>query len=176
MLGYIQQDQSTITASAATWLASEPCLASVFHKRLTLFLSRSVVSRNLHSSYWPAILRSNPTASAGQHKRVELLVWLTPIAKILLALAAILTSLGLYDSIVLRREPEPQSFHYAQDTSVLDFGTMPRLNFAINRRCGGYPFWACPGNKVNVSESEWTEDTPIFTAGCERMRPTPRVN
>ncbi|RSL40378.1 hypothetical protein CEP54_016133 [Fusarium duplospermum] len=136
-------------------LASEPCLASVFHKRLTLFLSRSVVSRSLHSSYWPAILRSNPTASAGQHKRVELLVWLTPIAKILLALAAILTPLGLYDSIVLSREPEPQSFHYAQDTSVLGFGTMPRLDFGINRRCGGYPFWACPGNKVNVSEKHF---------------------
>ncbi|KAM6513478.1 hypothetical protein FALCPG4_015893 [Fusarium falciforme] len=63
---------------------------------------------------------------------------------------------------------------------------MPRLDLGFNRLCGGYPFWACPGSKVNVSESEWTEDTPwesydmsiprvvrdIFTSGLEHFNPS----
>lgn len=151
-----------------------------------MILRRSLVARNLHSSWWPYVLRADSTAMLGQPKRVRLLSSLTPIAKILLAITAVLTPLGFYESIVRAGSPEPQPFGYVQDTSGLGLGTMPRPDLGPNRFCGGYPFWACPGAKVNVSESEWTEDTiwesynlsipqkvrEIFSSGRELFGPS----
>ena len=123
--------------------------------------------------------------SAGRPGWPGRLVWLTPIARTLLAIAAVVTPQGLYETIVVASQPEPRSFDYALDVSVLGAGTMPRSDLGFNRYCGGYPFWACPGAKLesSISESEWNETTEweyydtriprivdeIFTSGLQQF-------
>jgi hypothetical protein len=77
----------------------------------------------------------------------------------LIAVAAIVTPLGLYEGIV----PEPTSdsipFHYIRDTTPMGYGTPPRTDTTWNRICGSLITIPCPSdnNVANVSQSLFYE-------------------
>jgi hypothetical protein len=59
----------------------------------------SVVGRQLHSSFWPILLGSDTAASHGVRTTVTFVIWLRPLALILLAISAVVTPLGLSDFV-----------------------------------------------------------------------------
>jgi hypothetical protein len=83
---------------------------------------RSVIQRTIHSSPWPTLLRSDTAATIGVQKRVKLVTWLQTLMKILIAVAAIVTPLGLYDDVVRDSTTTIEAFHYVRDPSPMGIG------------------------------------------------------
>ncbi|PKX99511.1 uncharacterized protein P174DRAFT_383269 [Aspergillus novofumigatus IBT 16806] len=126
LLGFLKSSQPTFSAS--TW---------------------SALARELHSSYWPTILRTDSSASGGY--AVSVVSWSRTGAKILTALAAIVTPLGLYQDIVAQ-EPISAQFHYLEDRSVFGKNTPPRnADIRFSRICGGFGPMICPGSPGNTT-------------------------
>lgn len=121
----------------------------------------SVVGRALHSSYWPQILRSDTSTSDSIDRRIKFLILLRPLALLVVTAAAIVTPLGLYDSILPGRSPQQVPFSYVSDLSPMGYGTPPRSDLGFNRWCGyAFPV-VCPGSDTVISYSR--NDT-TFTA------------
>lgn len=77
---------------------------------------------------------------------------LRPAMIALVGIAAVVTPLGLYETIEPVRNLTQQPFHYVQDTSPLGLGTPPRTNATWSRKCGSFggPV-ACPHSANNVT-------------------------
>ena len=85
-------------------------------------------------------------------KQVLWVTYLTPLALALLALAGILTPMGLHEVIV----PGPamsKRFEHLKDPSPLGYGTPPRSDLGLSRRCGGETLTRCPGSDVVIIPS-----------------------
>ncbi|CAI7641700.1 unnamed protein product [Penicillium pancosmium] len=123
-----------------------PIILLGFFKSSTAKLSAttwSALAAELYSSYWPTILRAD--SSGSKSSAVSVVSWSKTAAKILTAVAAILTPLGLYQEIVAQA-PVPAQFHYLEDTSVFGKSTPPRnKNIQFSRICGDYGPMICPG-------------------------------
>ncbi|KAF4221541.1 hypothetical protein CNMCM5878_008789 [Aspergillus fumigatiaffinis] len=137
LLGFLKS--STATLSAVTW---------------------SVLARELHSSYWPTILRTDTSATSDVYRPVVVISWLRTGAKILAAVAAVVTPLGLYQDVV-PQSPESAQFHYIKDKSLFGEATPPRdANFRFSRTCGGWAPVACPNSYANITttgnDTTWT--------------------
>lgn len=126
-------------------------------------MHRSVLAKEIHSSYWPTILRTDSSASSGVYKAVTVISWLGTAAKILTAIAAVVTPLGLYQTIV-PQSPTTSTFHYVEDTSAFGDGTPPRdENTRFSRVCGGWGPVVCPNSPGNIS---WlTNATSTYVSG-----------
>lgn len=70
---------------------------------------------------------------------------------ILVAIAAIVTPMGLYESIVASTTPTPSAFHYVEDDSPFGQGTPPRTDTTWSRFCGARTLVACPNSFSNVT-------------------------
>lgn len=164
-LGVLREHEGTIEATSSTW---------------------SKVATLLHTSYWPTLLNANSVSASGVSRRIDVVSWLTPTVKVLLSITAVVTPLGLSQVIALSDTPTMTLFQYARDPSGFGQGAIPRSDLGFNRNCGGYPFWACPGKVVNVSEAQYTESTrwlsndiriprevyDVFTSGMKDLSPT----
>jgi hypothetical protein len=75
---------------------------------------------------------------------------------VLIAVAAIVTPLGLYEGIEPGGDPAPQTFHYIQDLSTFGFGTPPRTNETgvWARICGFNLPYVCPNSPNKLFEFE----------------------
>jgi hypothetical protein len=65
---------------------------------------------------------------------------------VLIAVAGVVTPLGLYEALVQADNIQPQ-FQYINDTSPFGYGTPPRNNYSFTRTCadrGGFGFIPCP--------------------------------
>ena len=85
---------------------------------------------------------------------------------VLVAVAAIVTPLGLYEGIIADANPTSTEFHYIQDISPIGFGTPPRdANNTWSRICVGLPEVPCPNdyNNAVVVENETSLDI-IYTS------------
>ena len=105
------------------------------------------MGRTLHSSYWATLLRADTSASYGVTTSVKLINRLKPFALGLVAVAAVVTPLGLYDAI------DPGSttstaFQYAHDLSPFGYGTPPRSKLGFSRICGEMLLAPCPSSDV----------------------------
>lgn len=112
------------------------------------------MARSIQGSWWPTILQSDATATRGVRWRIVLLSWLGTAGLALLAMASIVTPLGLSDSIRPRRTATATAtaFRYVTDPSAFGLGTPPRpVNPFFSRRCGDrVRSRDCPGRSSRV--------------------------
>jgi len=114
---------------------------------------RSVIGTQLHSSLWPSLLRTDSTASTGVLSSVRITRWITLFTALLVAVAAIVTPLGLYEDILPESRTTLQQFHYIADTGIFGEGTMQRNNsIGWSRICGGFAPFACPDSDSVVNQ------------------------
>ncbi|KAH8700398.1 hypothetical protein BGW36DRAFT_292361 [Talaromyces proteolyticus] len=123
---------STSTASAVTWCVS-------------------VVGRSLHSSWWPFLVHADSAVMRGVPLYIVIMTRLKAALVLLTSVAAIVTPLGLYQSISLSNKPAPSSFHYIADLGDFGHGTVSRSNLPFSRICGAFSPVACPNSFSNVT-------------------------
>ncbi|KAL4893108.1 hypothetical protein BDV59DRAFT_202088 [Aspergillus ambiguus] len=112
----------------------------------------SVVGRLLQSTYWPLILGSDTTANTGVRRTVKCFAYFLPGALALLALASVVTPLGLYDTIAPAPDKVLMDFEYAKDLTVMGFTTQQRSPLDFNRYCGGFALIPCPGSNTIIED------------------------
>ncbi|KPI43258.1 uncharacterized protein AB675_6774 [Cyphellophora attinorum] len=110
----------------------------------------SVVSRHLLSSNWPFLLRSDTAAGAGVNIGVRILGIIQLLGVIIIAVAAIVTPLGLHENIVATKSNVQVPFTDLVDTSPMGVGTPGRSALGFSRSCGNFQPLACPGSKTQV--------------------------
>ena len=114
--------------------------------------SRSVISRNVQSSWWPTILRADSATSHNVSIKVTFLSWLCTLTLVLIGFAGVMTPLGLSDSInkdsIMRHR-----FDYVADSSGFGYGTPPRYA-KFSRLCGSLLPINCPGRSDGYKNRE----------------------
>ena len=71
----------------------------------------------------------------------------------LIAIAGIVTPLGLYEALVPLGET-PTQFQYVRDTSPMGYGTPPRSSLGFSRKCGSRLPERCPGSETIITFSK----------------------
>ena len=71
-----------------------------------------------------------------------------------MAVAAIVTPLGLYNSIVPSKTLQSVAFTYMQDSGPMGYGTPAPSNLGFTRSCDNYLPVQCPGTIVAISYSK----------------------
>ncbi|KAG0637145.1 hypothetical protein HOY80DRAFT_908241, partial [Tuber brumale] len=92
----------------------------------------SVVARVLQASMWPSILSTDWAANRGVRKRVIFITTISTIAVIILAIAAVVTPLGLSEEVAPSFS-KPAVFQYLKDTSTFGQGTQSRSGYVFSR-------------------------------------------
>ncbi|KAK4099199.1 hypothetical protein N658DRAFT_508848 [Parathielavia hyrcaniae] len=87
----------------------------------------SVLGRALQSSLWPTILQTDTAAHHGELRRVSNGLLLQTAIVLLISVAAIATSLGLYQAVEPDDSQELEAFQYVKDESPFTSGTPARL-------------------------------------------------
>ena len=85
-------------------------------------------------------------ATSGVRGRVTALTWLITLASFLIAIASVVTPLGLHEAVVavgVSRE----SFVYVRDPGPFGFATPDRSELGLTRRCGYLNPKRCPGSR-----------------------------
>jgi hypothetical protein len=161
LLGFLKSPRPTLSAS--TWSVLIRPNHQARARRTLTAEHRSALAREIHSSYWPTILSTDSSASSGVYAAVSVVSWLGTAAKILTAVAAVVTPLGLYQSIA-PQSPTSSQFHYVEDTSVFGDGTPSRnMTTRFSRICGGFGPVNCPHSHGNVTWS--TNATGTYVTG-----------
>ncbi|KAF9013149.1 hypothetical protein BDQ17DRAFT_1321040 [Cyathus striatus] len=124
----------------------------------------SVITRELHTSLWPTILRTD--TSHGAAPRVTFFSKLGMLSSLLVTVAGIVTPLGLKQGPPIASHYQPMDAVYIKDTSPLASATSPRSNYTYARTCGYFNLIPCPGN----TEAETTEINPSI---IEQFNSTP---
>ncbi|KAH7400636.1 hypothetical protein DE146DRAFT_781147 [Phaeosphaeria sp. MPI-PUGE-AT-0046c] len=128
LIAYINKKHERVTASAATW---------------------STLNRALHSSWWPTILQSDSAGSQHVALCVSVATYIGVFVAALVAIAAVITPLGLYDAISAGNR-DTVAFTYARDPSPLGYGTPPRSDLGFSRTCEGRSLVLCPGTNFTL--------------------------
>lgn len=117
---------------------------------------RSVIGRFLHSSLWPIILGTDSAATLSANKSTLLMSCFRIFMLVIIAIAAIVTPLGLYEGLVATTDPNPQAFHYVSDPSTFGLGTPPRTSASgtWSRICGAFSPYVCPNSPNKLNEFE----------------------
>lgn len=123
-------------------------LVNVLGDRHTL-ATWSVVQRNVLSSLWPTFLQTDSVTSKVNTK-IRLLTWARPLGLGLVALAAVVTPLGLHQEVILDHNPQSVSMRYIADTGPMGYGTPPRSNLGFSRSCGDFAAFQCPGTTTLI--------------------------
>ncbi|KAK0114757.1 hypothetical protein ONS95_014241 [Cadophora gregata] len=122
-------------------------------------ISWSVISRFIQSTVWPSILSCDTAAGRreGVMTRVVFMSWLALISTLLLAVAGILTPIGLGEAIFLSGKTEA-TFLYAKDRSAFGGAAGSREQYSNSRTCnfGKSP---CPGVRENDTVTVLAEMT-----------------
>jgi hypothetical protein len=96
------------------------------------------------------------------------------LALLVVAVAAVVTPLGLYDNVLPSRFPQQVPFPHHSDLSPMGYGTPPRSELGFNRKCGGLLPVVCPGSDTVISYSQndtsMTANLPYGYASRSRAR------
>ena len=105
----------------------------------------------MQSSHWPEILRTDSASNHGARKDVAVLTHLVPLMGLLIAVAGVVTPLGLYDEL-LPSDKTATTFKYFKDNSAFGLGTPPRSNYPFSRVCrAGSQMLPCPFSNTVVT-------------------------
>ncbi|KAF1837156.1 hypothetical protein BDW02DRAFT_492158 [Decorospora gaudefroyi] len=125
-------------------------------------VSWSVIGRFLHSSLWPLFVHADSAATFSACKTAIFAVFFKGFILALIAIAAIVTPLGLYDGIIADGNPAATVFNYIKDTSPMGYGTPPRiLDTTWSRLCGDFLLVPCPNDYNNATVIN--NNTGIYT-------------
>ncbi|KAG0637131.1 hypothetical protein HOY80DRAFT_1085545 [Tuber brumale] len=113
----------------------------------------------ISASMWPSILFTDTAASQAVRKRVIFITTLSTITVIILAIAGVVTPLGLNEEVTPSRT-EPVPFEYLRDRSDFGQGTESRSGYVFSRMCGWHPI-DCPG--ISSGYSYFTNETGEYT-------------
>ncbi|KAG0637149.1 hypothetical protein HOY80DRAFT_908249, partial [Tuber brumale] len=105
----------------------------------------SVVGRTLQASMWPSILSADSAATRGVRKRVIYITTLSTIALVILAIAGVVTPLGLSEEVA-PSYTKSTAFQYLKDISTFGQGTPGRSGYVFSRTCGYGTYIDCPGS------------------------------
>lgn len=167
-------------------------LHRILGRRLAVIFTdftRTQIGRSLHSSHWPLLLRADYSAINAVSRAVRVEGIFRFLVLLIVGIAAVVTPLGLYDSVVPGESSVPQPFKYQNDISPFGAGTPPRANLGFNRLCGSFLPLACPGSKTIIQETRkgdkltvnltdsYDLDVPsnlteMFQSGLKDMPPT----
>jgi hypothetical protein len=114
-----------------------------------LNISRTISSRAFQRSLWPFILRSDSSQTHGARTSILLVTNLLTWVSILIALAGIITPLGLYDALVPTNSVQI-TFQYLKDETPFGRGTPLRSNLPFSRYCDP----VCPFSSTLVIDVE----------------------
>ncbi|KAK3708113.1 hypothetical protein LTR37_011617 [Vermiconidia calcicola] len=123
----------------------------------------SVVARSIQSSHWPLLLRSDSAVTKHDRLSSTIITLLRPIALTLVAIAAIVTPLGLYEDIQPSAEPRRVDFVRQPDKGPFGLLTPPRSDLGFSRQCsdGGGLLGQCPGTTTVI---KYSNDGDTFNA------------
>ncbi|KAF2757345.1 hypothetical protein EJ05DRAFT_440002, partial [Pseudovirgaria hyperparasitica] len=122
---------------------------------------RSVVGRTLHSSTWPVLLHSDTASIIGVQRRVNVISWFQTALLMIVAIAAVVTPLGLYETVGQEHSFTKLSFQYVKDPSPMGYGTPQRSGLGPSRVCFElYPV-NCPWTDNNISTI--INDTGVYS-------------
>jgi hypothetical protein len=123
----------------------------------------SVVARNIQSSHWPLLLRSDSAETNHVHLGSKIITLLRPITLVLVAISAIVTPLGLYQDIAPSDDPQLVDFVRQADEGPFGLLTPPRSNLGFSRECtdGGALPAQCPGTTTVI---KYSNDGNVFNA------------
>src|ERR1700733_1387133 len=113
----------------------------------------SVCAQTITNSLWPKILRADSSASLEVNRKVKLVNLLRPLALGVVAVAAIVTPLGLYETVAPTGFLQAVPFPYIADTGPMGYGTPPRSSLGFSRKCGGLLPVVCPGSDTIITYS-----------------------
>lgn len=134
----------------------------------------SVVGRQINNSQWPILLRSDTSATSGVHSKVNGMAYLRPVGTALIAIAAIITPLGLYDALLPAEAMQQVPFSYLQDSSPLGYGTPEQgSHIWFSRSCGGMlgQAYLSPRNRIS-STTDQSIVRVLVVAMSSEMLPT----
>ena len=123
----------------------------------------SVAAQTISNSVWPRILCTDSSASLGVNNKVKFLTWLRPLALAVVAVAAVVTPLGLYETVGTETSPQPVPFPYVADIGPMGYGTPNRSSLGFSRVCGQFLPVACPGSNtvINYSSNDTTSSADL---------------
>lgn len=98
----------------------------------------SVVQRNLLSSLWPTLLRTDASTGSSVNIGVRALTWLSRLSILLIAVAAVVTPLGLYEATIPSDGNVSVPFSDLKDLSPMGIGTPSRSDAGFTRACGNF--------------------------------------
>ncbi|KAH7066203.1 hypothetical protein BKA63DRAFT_523950 [Paraphoma chrysanthemicola] len=169
LLGLLRPRSTTVTETAVSW---------------------SVIARFLHSSLWPLFLRTDSAATTSACRSVLFMSFVKTFMLVLIAVAAVVTPLGLYEGIVAESATDVDLFHYIKDPTPMGYGTPPRTNSTWSRVCGFFLLVPCPNdnndatvvdNRTMISVNytqEWYDSripqnvVDVFQSGAAEIGPT----
>src|SRR5437764_13557078 len=93
-----------------------------------------MAGRALQNSYWPEVLRTDTALNHGVRTHVGIWIKLIPLMKALIAIAGVVTPLGLYDALGPANSVAAP-FSYAKDASPFGTATPLRSNLSFSRKC-----------------------------------------
>ncbi|SPQ25308.1 977e06de-1174-4cee-afc6-2ce7c3bfd637 [Thermothielavioides terrestris] len=106
----------------------------------------SVLGRLLQSSPWPTLLQTDSAARHGVRRRVSYGLLLQTAIVTLVSVAAIVTPLGLYQTVEPAGSQDLEALQFVKDDSPFGYGTPARMVAPFTRSCGED---ACPGSSMN---------------------------
>ena len=134
-----------------------------------------MLGRYLHSSFWPILLGTDSAATLSISKSVMAISFFRTFLVTLLGVAAIVTPLGLYESIAPASDAEHLSFHYLADKSLIGLGTPQRSDTKFSRWCGSmYPV-GCPNSYNNITIKDNGTSADVLAEGGYNMTVPPEV-
>ncbi|KAJ1714091.1 hypothetical protein NYO67_3684 [Aspergillus flavus] len=177
-VGYVSGIIAAAVFLVRVFVPTVICLVVIGHlPEENTIVSWSVVSRLIHSSYWPTILNSDTAASTGVSRAINACNWLQLGALGLVAITGIVTPLGLYDTIGPDDTPTNIPFRYASDISAFGKATRSRDGYRSLRVCYAdedpNTDEGCPGAPPNINDIEdpaeaysiWPSSVDLFTSG-----------
>jgi hypothetical protein len=150
LIGLLRLRSPDVTEKAVSWYGCQRALCI----KAALTVDRSVIGRFLHSSYWPTILGTDSAATFSANRATVFMACFRLFMVALIAVAAIVTPFGLYESIETSPDSTTSTFHHIQDLSTFGLGTPPRSSSSgtWSRICGYRLPYACPNSPNKLSD------------------------
>ncbi|KAF2762880.1 hypothetical protein EJ05DRAFT_18244 [Pseudovirgaria hyperparasitica] len=118
-----------------------------YHNKEASAATWSVIARQLHSSSWPSLLRTDSAAVRNVERRVTSMVFTGGLLSLLTLVAGIVTPLGFHEEVQIVGN-QTVEFSYLRDVTSFGKATQHRPEKPLSRDCGS-PTQVCPGAAID---------------------------